>query len=91
MSLKPTAEEASGEVYIGGRVDQQRGEAGLVSRRAEYLDIEYTLAGLLQGARGQVVMVVQPGVVQLWKFILQFWTFQKLIISPSKDHCEILK
>ena len=25
MSLKPTAEEASGEVYIGGRVDQQRG------------------------------------------------------------------
>ena len=64
--LKPTAEEASGEVYIGGRVDQQRGEAGLVSRRAEYLDIEYTLAGLLQvqGARGQVVMVAMSGVVQ---------------------------
>lgn len=66
MSLKPTAEEAGGEVYIGGRVDQQRGEAGLVSRRAEYLDIEYTLAGLLQvqGARGLVVMVAQSGVVQ---------------------------
>ena len=68
MSLKPTAEEGSGEVYIGGRVDQQRGEAGLVSRRAEYLDIEYTLAGLLQGARGQVVMVAKSGVVQ-WKKI----------------------
>ena len=66
MSLKPTAEEAGGEVYIGGRVDQQRGEAGLVSRRAEYLDIEYTLAGLLQvqGARGLVVMVAKSGVVQ---------------------------
>ena len=66
MSLKPTAEEASGEVYIGGRVDQQRGEAGLVSRRAEYLDIEYTLTGLLQvqGARGLVVMVAQHGVIQ---------------------------
>ena len=64
MSLKPTAEEAGGEVYIGGRVDQQRGEAGLVSRCAEYLDIEYTLAGLLQGARSLIVMVAQSGVVQ---------------------------